>query len=187
MNGVSSWVSRLLLCRQSPLTSSPHFFGIWNKIHIFIGSTAGVFPALHPLESEHTSFPPQSFISSVLVLSHSALIRLKSMHMRTTIHPFQFSSVQLLSSILLFVTPWTAACQISQSITSSQSLLRLMSVESVMPSNHLILLSPSPPALNLSQHQGLFKWVSSSHQVAKGLEFQLQQQFFQWMHRTDLL
>ena len=40
-----------------------------------------------------------------------------------------------------------------------------------MPSNHLILSSPSPPALNLSQHQGLFKWVSSSHQVAKYWSF----------------
>ena len=42
------------------------------------------------------------------------------------------------------------------------------------------LSSPSPPALNLSQHQGLFKWVSSSHQVATVLEFQLQHQSFQW-------
>jgi len=49
------------------------------------------------------------------------------------------------------------------------------------------LLSPSPPALNLSQHQGLFKWVSSWHQVAKVLEFQLQHQSFQWTPRTDLL
>ena len=49
------------------------------------------------------------------------------------------------------------------------------------------LPSPSPPALNLSQHQGLFKWVSSSHQVAKLLEFQLQHQSFQWTPRTDLL
>ena len=49
------------------------------------------------------------------------------------------------------------------------------------------LLSPSPPALNLSQHQSLFKWVSSSHQVAKVLEFQLQHQSFQWTLRTDLL
>ena len=48
------------------------------------------------------------------------------------------------------------------------------------------LSSPSPPALNLSQHQGLFKWVSSSHQVAKVLEFKLQHQFFQWTPRTDL-
>ena len=52
-------------------------------------------------------------------------------------------------------------------------LLKLMSTESVMPSNHLILSSPSPPAFNLCQHQGLFQWVSSSHQVAKVLEFQL--------------
>ena len=49
------------------------------------------------------------------------------------------------------------------------------------------LSSPSPPALNLSQHQGLFKWVSSLHQVAKVLEFQLQHQSFQWTPRTDLL
>ena len=49
------------------------------------------------------------------------------------------------------------------------------------------LLSPSPPALNLSQHQGLFQWVSSSHQVAKVFEFQLQHQSFQWTPRTDLL
>ena len=49
------------------------------------------------------------------------------------------------------------------------------------------LLSPSPPALNLAQHQGLFKWVSSSHQVAKVLEFQLQHQSLQWTPRTDLL
>ena len=48
------------------------------------------------------------------------------------------------------------------------------------------LSSPSPPALNLSQHQGLLKWVSSSHQVAKLLEFQLQHQSFQWTPRTDL-
>ena len=49
------------------------------------------------------------------------------------------------------------------------------------------LLSPSLPALNPSQHQGLFKWVSSSHQVSKVLDFQLQHQSFQWTPRTDLL
>ena len=47
--------------------------------------------------------------------------------------------------------------------------------------------SPYPPALNLSQHQGLFIWVSSLHQVAKVLEFQLQHQSFEWTPRTDLL
>jgi len=49
------------------------------------------------------------------------------------------------------------------------------------------LSSPSPPVLNLSQHQCLFKWVSSSHQVAKVLEFQLQNQSYQWTSRTNLL
>ena len=49
------------------------------------------------------------------------------------------------------------------------------------------LSSPSPPAFNLFQHQGLFKWVSSPHQVAKVLELQLQHQFFQWIFRTDFL
>ena len=49
------------------------------------------------------------------------------------------------------------------------------------------LSSPSPPPLNLSHHQGLFQWVSSSQQVAKGLEFQLPHQSFQWLFRTDFL
>ena len=51
----------------------------------------------------------------------------------------------------------------------------------------LPLPSPSPPAFNLSQHRGLFQWVSSSHQVAEVLEFQLQHQSFQWIFRTDFL
>ena len=49
------------------------------------------------------------------------------------------------------------------------------------------LLTPSPPAPNPSQHQSLFQWVNSSHEVAKVLEFQLQHQSIQWTHRTDLL
>ena len=53
-----------------------------------------------------------------------------------------FSSVQLLSSVRFFVTAWTAAHQASLSITNSQSLLKLMSIKSVMPSNHLILCHP---------------------------------------------
>ena len=53
-----------------------------------------------------------------------------------------FGSVQLLSRVRLFATPWTAAHQASLSITNSQSLLKLMSIESVIPSNHLILCCP---------------------------------------------
>ena len=98
---------------------------------------------------------------------------------------FPFSSVQSLSHVWLFATPWTAANQSSLSITNSQSLLELMSIESVMPSNHLILSPPS--AFNLSQHRGLFQWVSSLHQVAKVLKRLLQHQSFQWIFRTDFL
>ena len=57
--------------------------------------------------------------------------------------------------------------------------------DAIQPSHPLS--SPSPPAFNLLQHQGLFKWVSSSHQVAKVLEFQLQHQSLQWTPRTDFL
>ena len=208
----------------------------------------------------------------------------------------QFSSVQSLSHVRRFATPWTAACQASLSITNSRSSPKPISIESVMPSNHLIpccpllllpsifpsirvfskesvlhirwptywsfsffsikdwfplgltgwilvdqldwlvfssiqslscvwlfvipwitgmpglpvhhqlpeltqthvhqvgdatqpshpLLSPSLPTFNLSQHQGIFQWVSSLHQVAKVLELQLQQSL-QWISRTDFL
>ena len=57
--------------------------------------------------------------------------------------------------------------------------------DAIQPSHPLSC--PSPPAFNLSQHQGLFQWVTSCHQVAKVLEFQLQDQSFQWTPRTDLL
>ena len=87
------------------------------------------------------------------------------------------SSVPSLSHAQLFATPWTAACQVSLSITSSQNLLKLMFIESVMPSHPL--LSTSNTAFNLSQHQDLFQWVCSMHQVAKVLELQLQHLSFQ--------
>ena len=82
------------------------------------------------------------------------------------------SSVQSLSHVRFFATPWTAVCQASLSIANSQSLLKLMSIESVMPSNHLILCRSLllPPSVFPSIR------VSSSHQVAKVLEFQLQHQ-----------
>ena len=57
--------------------------------------------------------------------------------------------------------------------------------DAIQPSHSLLF--PSPPAFNLSQHQGLFKWVSSSHEVAKVLKFQLQLQSFQWIFRNDFL
>ena len=70
------------------------------------------------------------------------------------------------------MTPWTPACQASLSFTISWNLLKLMCMESVIPSNHLIFCCPLLLLpLNLSQLQGLFQWVCSSHQVAKVLSF----------------
>ena len=83
-------------------------------------------------------------------------------------------------------TPWTAAGQASLSINNSRNLLKLVHRvgDAIRPSHPLS--SPSPPAFNLSQPQGLFQWVSS-HQVAKVLELQLQHQSCQWIFRTDFL
>ena len=100
--------------------------------------------------------------SPCLICPGDASCLLEVVHILLFIVHVQFSCV--------FVTPWTAACQASLSITNSRSPPKPMSIESVMPSNHLILSSPSPPTFNLFQ-QGLFKWISSLHQVAKVLEF----------------
>ena len=79
--------------------------------------------------------------------------------------------VQSLSCVQLFVAHWTTAHQASLSFTISQSLLKPMCIVSDATQPSHPLLSPSPLAFNLSQHQGLFQWVGSSHQVAKLLEF----------------
>ena len=79
---------------------------------------------------------------------------------------FQFRSVQSLSRVWLFATPWITARQASLSQTHVHRV-----GDAIQPSHPLS--SPSPPAPNPSQHQSLFQWVSSSHEVAKVLEFQL--------------
>ena len=133
-----------------------------------------------------------------------------------------FSSVQLLSLVQLFATPWIAARQASligihisslqfssvaqlcqtlcnpmdcsmpgPPVQHTSKLLEFTQThvhwvgDEIQPSHPLSF--PSPPTFNLSQHQGLFKWVSSKHQVVKVLEFQLQHQSFQWIFRTDFL
>ena len=86
--------------------------------------------------------------------------------------------VQLISHVQLFVTPWTAAHQTSLSFTISHSLLKLMSIELMMPSNQLILCCLLLLPSIFSQHQDLFQCVSFSHQVANVQELQLQHQSF---------
>ena len=78
-----------------------------------------------------------------LVMMHYAYqLSLGSSHLSLLLSHLQFSSVQSLSRVPLFVTPWTATCQASLSITKSQSLLKLYSIESVIPSNHCIHCHP---------------------------------------------
>ena len=97
---------------------------------------------------------------------------------------YGFAVVQSLSHVQCFVTPGTAAHWSPLPSTISQSLLKFMSIELVMLTNHLILSPPSPFAFNLSQHQGLFPWVGFSHQLAKALELQLKLQSFQFKVET---
>ena len=99
----------------------------------------------------------------------------------------QFSSVQSLSRVWL--------CHpMNRSMPGLPVYLQLLEFtqtcvhrvgDAIQPSHPLS--SPSPPTPNPSQHQGLFQWVNSSHEVAKVLEFQLQHQSFHWTPRTDLL
>ena len=105
-------------------------------------------------------------------------------------HHYQFSSVQSLSHVWLFTTPWTAAHEASLSITNSWSLLKLMSIELVMPSNHLILCCPLLllplilPSIKVFSNESVLRirWPASASK-----EFQLQHQSFQWIFRTDFL
>ena len=129
----------------------------------------------------------------------------------------RFNSVQSLSCVWIFAVPWTAAWQASLSITNSQFSSAAQSCPTLcnpmdcsmsgLPVHHQLpeftqthvhwvsdaiqpshpLSSPSLPIFNLSQHQGLFRWVSSSHQVAKVLEFQFQHQSFQRIFSSDFL
>ena len=96
--------------------------------------------------------------------------------------------VQLLNHVWIFETPWTVAHQASLSFTVSQSLLKLMSIDLVMPSNHLILCHPFLllPSI-FPSIRVFFKRVGPSHQVAKVLELQLQLQSFQWIFGVDFL
>ena len=99
---------------------------------------------------------------------------------------YQFSSVA--QSCLTLCDPMnrsTPGLPIHHQLPESTQTHVHWNGDAIQPSHPLS--SPSPPALNLSQHQGLFKWVSTSHQVAKVLEFQFQHQFFQWTPRIDLL
>ena len=91
----------------------------------------------------------------------------------------QFSSVQLLSCVRLFAIPWSEVCQAFLSITNSWRFYKCMSIELVMPSNHLILCCPRLLPPSNFPRIGIFQWVGSSHKMAKVLELQLPHQSLQ--------
>ena len=127
-------------------------------------------------------FLTSNFLSPTLIFNSVA-----SFIREWTFYFTNLRSVQLLSYVQLFLTPWTAAYQAFLSITTPGACLNSCPKvgDAIQPFHPLS--SSSAPAFSLSQHQGLFQWVSSSHQVPKVLEFQLQQQSFQWIFRTDFL
>ena len=174
------------------LSSDPQIDSGISKVYCWSPDCQTTIPSARLLLPLHFSKKPLTFIFHlshwkqqkyiyalpwVCIVAHNSL----------NVVWLQFSSVHLLSPVWLFETPWIAARQASLSITNSWSLLTHIHRvgDAIQPSHPLS--SPSPPTFNLSQHQGLFQWVSSSHQVAKGLEFQLQHQSFQWIPGTDLL
>ena len=152
----------------------------WNSFLSFCGN-------LHYCH-RYDSFPHKRIILQCSLLLWFFHTPCKGSVAHTLLLPLlSFSSVQSLSRVWLSATPWTAACQASLSITNSQSSLKLMSIESVMPSSHLILchhllLPPVPPSIRVFSNESILcmRWP-------KVLEFQLQNQSFQWTPRTDLL
>ena len=147
-------------CTSAPKNKVSHCF---HCFPIYLPWSYGT--RCHNLSFLNPSYKPTFSFSSFTFIK-----RLFSSSLPSAI---QFSSVQSRSRVWLFATPWITARQASLSITNSRSSLRLMSIESVMPSSHLILccplllLPPIPPSISL------FQRVNSSHEVAKVLEFQL--------------
>ena len=118
----------------------------------------GILSHSHHHSHKATGHLPVSFPRALPLIKSSWLYTTKC---------FQLSSVQLLSHVWLFATVWTAACQPSLSITNSQGLLKLISIESVMPSNHLILCRSLLLLPSIFPSISLFQWVSSSDQWPK--------------------
>ena len=130
----------------------------------------------------------QCFITNNIIVSLTYCVPSKDLNsVPLGSHWFQFTSVQSLRHVWLFATPWTAACQASLSITNSRSLPKLMSIQSAMPSNPLILccllliLPSNFPSIRI------FSSESALCIMWPKYWFQLPHHSFQWTPKTDLL
>ena len=125
------------------------FFALITEVSFLISSC---YPLELCIKWVYLSFSPLPLASSLLPLPLE-----RERYMR------QFNSVQSLSLVRLFAVPWIAACQSSLSITNSWTLLKLMSIESMMPSNHLILccplllLPPIPPSIRVFSNESTLR------------------------------
>ena len=158
--------------------------------------------AYDKLVPRHCSLQPKPHVSQMFSLSKILNFLLFSLFTLLSVfskvfYCLEFCSLRSLSITITFavVVQSLSPVQISTdhsilaspSFTVSWSFLKFKSIELVMLSNTSSSALPSPPAFNLSQHLGLFQWVSSLHQVAKVLGLQLQHQSFQWIFRVDFL
>ena len=167
-------LSRVILCAtlcQVPLSLGFSRQEYWSGL-----------PCPSPGDLPNPGILPMSFMSPTL--AHGCFII--SSTWETLPSSIQFSSVAKSCLTLCNPMDWSMP-----GFPIHHQLLELAQThvcrvsDAIQPSHSLPF--PSLPAFNLSQHQGLFQWVSSSHQVAKGLEFQLQHQSFQCIFRTDFL
>ena len=108
-------------------------------------------------------------------------------HRNDSYGSMRFSSVQSLSHVQVFATPWTAACQASLSITISWNLLKLMSIELVMPSNHFILCCPLSSRLQSFPESGSLPTSQFFESGGQSIGASVQHQSLQWIFRTDFL
>ena len=167
--------------------------GIWKRVSLALEILPTILASSLNLAAISRSLnSPSSFLTHMVLLivsperSSSQLFHIPSPHFLSVSLQFcVFSSVHSLRRVRL----WPHDCNMPGFPVHQLPKLTQTHVHRVGDAIQLShpLLSTSPPALNLPRHQGLFQWVSSSHQVAKLLEFQLQHQSIQWIFRTDLL
>ena len=134
-------------------------------------------------ESSHLSYVSPLFIEIQLTYN---VVLISAIQKSDSLSSVQFSSV--MQSCLTLCNPMdcsTSDLPVHHQLPEFTQIHVHWVSDAVQPSQPLS--SPSPSSFNLSQHQGLFQWVGSLHQVAKVLEFQLQHQFFQRIFRTDFL
>ena len=167
-----------------------YFWDIHQACVICTHTSVSHFQISCIMQINHWFFLCRSVIHETLSLKSNCICpTMKASIMRATCFPGagpQFSST--IQSCLTLCNPInysTPGLPVHHQLPESTQTYVHWVGDAIQPSHPLS--SPSPPALNLSQHQDLFQQVSSLHQVAKVLEFQLQHQSFQWTPRTDLL